>query len=355
VLFTACEYQLWCPMARRHSGYSRHRSLSLVFDGAYTDVDIRTIQAYLPKLWRHHGHEIAHTRFLSLDAYCPHRRRIHPKAIQLLGQYLCEVDRKSPVSAALSTGLEDLWRMFTYRGGDAVSLTGDVFISLGIILDPKYFGCNTKIFRELELFFQRHCTRLFQEAPDYWMRHLEALDRMSLNLIRRNPTIMAPILSSVLHETRLESRDLRPLFQASNLNKCSRGILATLVRKDEQRPSFTHGYGLHLGCSSTTRPKPRRSASFSNLPLRGDELVAPYGPHSMTVDHSRPRINDSYYEDDFSDDDYPYDDDPSLFDQLLEDDHLYARDLDHFMPSPCLGHPSPFGYFPPQAMLSCVH
>ncbi len=342
-------------MARSHSGYRRHRSLSLVFDGAYTAIDSRTIQVYLPTLWRHHGHEIAHTRFLSLDDYCPHRRRVHPKAIQLLGQYLCEVDRKSPVSAALSTGLEEVRRMSTHRGRDAGSLTGEVFVSLGTVFDPKYFGCNAKIFRELESFFQRQCAEIFQEAPGYWIGYLQALDRMSLNLISRNSTVMAPILSSVLHETRLESRDLRPLFQALNLNKCSRGILATLIKKDEQRPSFTHGYGLHLACSSTTRPKPRRSVYFNDIPLRGNELLATYDPRSMTVDRFRPRINDSYYEDDFSDDDYPYDDDPSLFDQLLEDDHLYARDLDHFMPSPCLGHPGPFGYFRQQAMLSCAH
>jgi len=342
-------------MARSHPGYRRHRSLSLVFDGAYTDVEIRTIQAYLPKLWRHHGHEIAHTRFLSLDEYCPHRRRVHPKAIQLLGQYLYEVNRKPSVSAALSTGLEEVWRMSTHRGRDAGSLTGEVFVSLATVFDPKYFGCNTKIFKELESFFQRHCAEIFEEAPGYWIGYLRALDRMSLNLISRNPTIMAPILSSVLHETRLGSRDLRPLFQALNLNGRSQQILETLVRTDEQRPSFTHGYGLHLACSSTTRPKPPRSVSFKNLPLRGGELVAPYGPHSMTVEQFRPRIDGFFLGEDFSDDEYPFDDDPSLFEQLLEDDHLCACDMDHFMPSHCLGHPGPFGYFPPQAMLSCAH
>lgn len=322
-------------MASSLSGYRRSRPLRLVFDGAYTDVDSSTIQAYLPSLWRHHGRETAHDRFLSLDDYCPHRRRIHPYAIHLLGQYLCEVDRKSPASAALSTGLEEVRSMSTCRG--CGSLTGEVFVSLGLLFDPNYFGCNARIFSELESFFQRHCARIFQEAPDYWMRHLQALDRMSLNLIRKNPTVMAPILSSVVYETRLRSRDLRPLFQACNLSERTQHILATLVRKEEQRPSLTHGQGLHLACSSTKRAKPPRSVPFNNLLLRGGEFVAPCGPYSMTADHFRPSIDDFFPEEDFSDDEYPFDDDPSLFDQLLEDDHSCARDLDHFMHSPRFG------------------
>lgn len=341
-------------MARSLSGYRRTRPLRLVFDGAYTDIDSRTIQVYLPHLWRQHGREIAHTRFLSLDDYCPHRTRIHPIAIQLLGQYLSEVDQRSPISAALSTGLEEAWSMSAYRGRDAGSLTGEVFVSLGTLFDPKYFGCNARIFRELESFFQRHCARIFQRTPDYWIRHLQALDRMSLNMIRKSPTIMAPILSSVLHETRLQSRDLRPLFQVSNLSKSSQATLATLVRNDEQRSSYIHGHDLRLACSSVIRPRPPRSVSFNNLPLLGGEPIAPYGPHSMTVEQFRPRMDGFFPGRDFSDDEYPYDDDPS-FDQLLEDDHLCDRDLDHFMSIPCLGHPNPLGYFPQQVMLSCAH
>lgn len=333
-------------MASSLSGYRRSRPLRLVFDGAYNDVDSSTIQAYLPKLWRHHGREIAHARFLSLDDYYPHRRRIHPYAIHLLGQYLCEVDRKPAVSAALSTGLEEVRSMSTYRVCDARSLTGEVFVSLGLLFDPKHFGCNARIFSELESFFQRHCSGIFQEAPDYWMRHLQALDRMSLNLIRKNPTIMASILSSVVYETRLRSRDRRLLFQAWNLSERTQHILATLVSKDEQRPSFKHGQCLHLACGSTMGPRSPRSVSSNNLLLRGGELLAPYGPHAVTVGPFRPSIDGFFPGEDFSDDECSFEDDRSLFDQLLEDDHPCARDFDQFMYSPRFGPSGSFGYFP---------
>lgn len=356
MLLTACEPRLWCPMARRLSGYRRNRPLSLIFDGDYTDVDSSTIQAYLPKLWRHYGHEIAHTRFLSLDDFVSNRRRIHPHAIQLLGQYLCEVDRKSPVSAALSTGLEEIWRISPYRGCDAGSLISEVFVSLGTIFDSKFLGCNIKIFREMESFFQRHCAEIFQETPDYWMRYLRALDCMSSNLNKRNPTIMAPILSSVLHETRLTSRDLRPLYEALRLSRISQRILATLVRKDEQRPSCTNGHGLHLAGSSTTRSNRRRIQSFNKVPLRGNELLAACDRHPMTVDRFRSTIEDSYFGDDFSEYDYPSIDDLSSFDQLsLEDEHHCLRGIDNFMPSPFLRRPGSCGYFPQLATLASVH
>lgn len=343
-------------MAPDRIRYLWDQSIRLFFAGIYADVDYSTIKQYLPQLWRREGYELAHAGLLPLDNICPHRKRIHPEAIRLLGQYLHEVDRDSPISAALSTGLEEMWRRSSHRGYDSESLTGSVFVSLGTMFDPKFLGCNARTFREMESFFQRHSAELFQESPNYWIPYIGALDRMSKNLDKRNLTVMVPTLSSVLHETRLGGRDPRSLFESPALSRKSRKTLVTLIDRNQQRLRYPDGHALEVAYSFKTRPKMHRAGHFHTTPPLGGGLCAGCEPHSMIVDGFGSMVDGLCYDEEFSDNNSFYTDDESLFDHYsIEQDQRHGYGSHDFVPNPYLGLPGLREGFPKQPMLAWAH
>ena len=272
-------------MAHRRSIDRHSRPLLLIFDSASTIINSITIKNSLPALWRHDGSHILRDNGLSLDAYCSHRGRIAPKAIRILGQYLCEVDEGSPVSAALSNGLEDIWRNQLHHGYDSADVAVLIFHCLATMFDGKYFGCNEKMFKQMELFFHRHCGELLYRSLEDWILVVKGLDRMSLNF--KPKPIMTNVLASVLQECNHKGQGPRTLINSMHLAKNSRRILSTLIEHEYQRLRRSHRHGPH------------------RLRRRGDEVppedrmyIAMNEPHRITINGNGPISSDPYYDDD---------------------------------------------------------
>ena len=350
------------------------RSIDIEFNGRLARIHCGTISKYLPNLWRRAWEDI-YCGYLSLDKYCDLncRNPVVWKALGLLGRYLQEIDGSVTVSAAISNGLEEIWRASPFWGGNGQHSTADVFVSLATMFDPKYFGCNVKIFKEMESFFLRHSSEILQGMSRHPRAYITGLDRMSYN----KPTVMnmTPSLASLLQESDADPDDLLSPRGVFKLSRKSRRILSTL-RKQSDRSSrsceLAPRLNPHLGIAHNRSPPLHRQGPccrdlqrYQAAPVRGDKMhplelqnYCLHAPHQVTIHGPRPDFDDrDLYGDDFSDEESESsDDDFSLYDadHLLEGDHRCHHDLDNIFQSPHYryGHiPKSHGHIPMQALL----
>ena len=309
-------------MAHHRHANRRSQTLTLHFGHYFDIVDSATIKKSLPTLWRYFGPDILSNSYLSLDFHCAYLKCVPPEAIQILGEYLCEIDSNSPVSAALSNGLEEIWWKSLSHYRDNVKRLALTFKSMAAIFDPKVLGCDEKIFKQMESFFPRHCAQIFQAPPKIWMLFLGGLDRMSLNM--KSPIVMTNVLASAVQECRQNSRNWRALMGSLHLHKNSQRVLSSLIYQDQPISSHKHQQRL------------------DRFPRRGDEVhrdhrihIAIHEPHRITIDGNGPIFDDPYYNDDdvFGDGFTRSDGIPFIDQQLMDRRHLGLR------------------YIPPKAML----
>ena len=302
-------------MARYGTLHHRSRSLTLIYDGQFAKIDRDTIKQYLPRLWRHRECYISPSGCLSLDDICPHRSHVQPEAIRLLGQYLREVNQPPQVSAALSHGLEEIWR----RSSSAEVKSALVFASLATMFRPKYFGCNVRIFKDMEMFFQRHCAEILEGPPEVTAQFIHGLDRMSKNL--KSGTAMNAVLASVVQECPDRNRVLPVLMSLARLGNKSMLTVSTLWKQDRRRREenelrLAHGFGsrssMHGGELS------RRGVIRGDLvPSTVRHHIAMFEPHRMDILGGASSID---YDDD--------DDDDFLDEESLDSDELLLSEFE---------------------------
>lgn len=279
--------------------------LTLVCGGQHCSIHERTVQQYLPVLWRKHTRRMMlDAGYLDLEDYKLLHGPNYSMAVTLLFRYLGDVDRKSKASAALSTGLEDVWRESDlYDNGESFH-PSEIFECLATMFKKQSFGCNAKIFKEMESFFQRHCAEILQRGLNYWTCYIGGLARMSAN----DPGLMdmASVLAPVVHEMNSKGLDARML--SGYLDPRSQRILTTLDRQEQQRPPSPPRFGTHLVPVSAHRPLLHRGLSLPPVSLRGDEFdpatrlhLAQHYPHRLSIHDHELNIPDPWFAEDLSD------------------------------------------------------
>ena len=272
-------------MAHHRHANRRSQSLTFHFGHHFDVVHSSTIKSTLPNLWRRFGTDILSNRYLSLDYYCSYLNCVPLVAIQIVGEYICEIDSDSPVSAALSNGLEEIWRRSrSYHGGN-MKILAQLFKSLAAMFDPKNLGCDERIFKQMESLFHRHCAQIFQAPPKVWISVVGGLDRMSLNM--KSSIAMTNVLASAVQECSQNSRNWRALMGPLPLNRISQRILTTLLHQAPATSSHKHYQRL------------------DKFPRRGDEVhrdhrihIAIHEPHRITIDGNGPIFENPYHGDD---------------------------------------------------------
>lgn len=218
---------------------------------------------------------------VSLDQMCSVRSRVEPGAVDLLVRYLREVDRNCPaVSAAISEGLEIIWKKSSRCSGSAYCLTTAIFRSLGKIFDKNYFGCNAKIFREMESFFHRHALEIMQRMPEGLFTYIISLDRMSLN--KPGKMEMMPTLTSLVQNLGLSN--MHNWSEAQYLSRRSQYHLSRLLMHfrteiTRHRPNMTRQLYPH----SPLHNQSRRPIAGSTMDPRYLMDLCLHEPHRITV------------------------------------------------------------------------
>lgn len=331
--------------------------MRIISDDRTATIDSNTIKQSLPGLWKHRMSYMPDPHCLDLDAICAHKGRTHPKAVRILGQYLREIIGQSQVSAALSKGLDETLRSSRSPHHDSAV----IFQSLATMFDRKYFGCNSKIFRDMESFFQRRCIEIFDGPPEYWKVYINGLDRMSLSL--ENTAAMTSVLAAVIQHEHPGRHGLRQLSQLYSLSSRSQRVLKTLISQEEaQRTKHQYRHDLRLTCSHM-RPPLCFGEPDHRLPMRGDQMdptvvidIAMHEPHRVIIDDHCSVCDDSLFdEDDYSDDDACFANDQSLIDYRSLAEFSCQNNFDHHL----LGSHLPTRHLPmsdghpfPRAMLA---
>ncbi len=192
-----------------------------------TNVTLRrdTIKHRLPRLYENARPEMS-MGYLRPDRYTDTDHWSDREALEIVFDYLKELEIGQGVSAVLRTRLDSEWRNSSHSKTEAKAL----FYSLCKVF--SHFGCSSEMFHTMESFFERHAAEIVQRPPHGWLKYIQGLDRIRTH----NKTGMTSALSSLLqYDRRLDSRDLHYLARDRALSLQTLDTLFALLEERKRR------------------------------------------------------------------------------------------------------------------------
>lgn len=184
-----------------------------------------TIRLCLPRLYRNAQPEIS-TGYLHPDMYTETDHWCDGTALNVVFEYLKELERGRGVTAVLQNRLDSEWRNSSHSKTEAE----DLFCSLCKLF--KRFGCSAEMFHTMESFFERHCFGIVQRTHHGWLRYIQGLDRIRTH----NKPGMTSALSSLLQYKRnINSQDLRDLAEVHALSPQTLDNMYALIKEKKRR------------------------------------------------------------------------------------------------------------------------